>query len=331
MNAITRRTLAAIGWPRPEAARPPLPDGAAAMAPLAQVWSGQIEAATRHGGESVDALSAGFAAIESQLAQALVLAREAADSFGGGGGMAETVESARLRLQQVMAHIESAVGANHALLEKVGQAVAATRELHETAQSVDRIAQMTTLLSINARIEAARAGSAGQGFAVVADEVRKLAAQTRADSHAIQSGVERIGRVIGEAAAAAEGLRRRDADLMARCSGEVNAVIDGFGDGTRRLLDASAALAGIGEATRASVANALMQLQFQDRVGQRLAHVQASVAAFAGTLADEGWPDADGVAALAAALAASYTMPEEGRLHRGEAEPAAGSDGLDFF
>ncbi len=335
MASLARRTLAVFGLQRPlPAAEPhdaPAADGAAALAPLARVWAGQVGAAIAHGSESVDALSSGFAAIEGQLAQALQAAEEAARSFGGEDGMAATVQAARERLQQVLSHIESAVAANHALMDSMGQAVQATRELGETAQSVERIAQMTTLLSINARIEAARAGPAGQGFAVVADEVRKLAAQAREDSQAILGRVERIGRVIGDAAGAAEGLRRRDDELIQRCRDEMCEVIDGFGTGTERLLGASAALAGIGRETRASVADALMRLQYQDRVSQRLAHVQAGVEGFAAVLEAEGWPGAEEVAALEGALLASYTMPEEGRLHRGESEPAAGGDGLDFF
>ena len=85
----------------------------------------------------------------------------------------------------------------------VSETVMEVNELSESVTNIDKIissinktANQTTLLALNASIEASRAGEAGRGFAVVAEEVAKLAKQSQESTKEI-AGI--LGNIKGKA------------------------------------------------------------------------------------------------------------------------------------
>lgn len=76
---------------------------------------------------------------------------------------------------------------------------AGAQEIEEIISIINKIADKTKLLSLNATIEASRAGELGAGFAVVASEVKELAAQTEQSTNHIAQRVQEIQGFTAEA------------------------------------------------------------------------------------------------------------------------------------
>ena len=123
-------------------------------------------------------------------------------------------------------------------------------EIRGTASIIQSVAAQTSLLAMNAAIEAAHAGEYGAGFSVVAEEIRKLADASGTSSKRISGVIKDVVGNIEEAAISGEDTRRAFLDInsevvdVADALDEISSSMDELAAGGRQILDAMTSLQG---------------------------------------------------------------------------------------
>lgn len=113
-----------------------------------------------------------------------------------------------------------------------------TRSIERILKQIRSIADQAKVLSLNALVEAASAGEAGQGFGVVANEMKELATRTEQATGEIGLQVSQI-RQTSEATSAAHRTMREQFDHLTTTAGHMRSTLDtqslGVKEITRRV------------------------------------------------------------------------------------------------
>jgi methyl-accepting chemotaxis protein len=160
--------------------------------------------------------------------------------------------------------------------EHVQSMATEVRALAPLIKVITTIAQQTSLLALNAEIEAARAGSAGRGFAVVAFEVRKLSVSSTkaaADIAAkINATCERVDRELADAQASLK--QHESSSAMSHLIADLNEMQTEFNKNGELLLEVITEVDENYAENVQRLSEALGHIQFQDVMRQRMEHVQ---------------------------------------------------------
>jgi len=103
--------------------------------------------------------------------------------------LATTSQSGLTHMEQTMRSVMEAAGSVNAKLAILNEKAVS---INQVVATITKVADQTNLLSLNAAIEAEKAGEYGRGFAVVATEIRRLADQTAVATFDIEQTVKEI-------------------------------------------------------------------------------------------------------------------------------------------
>ena len=154
----------------------------AATAREQQSTANEIAATTAQIGATSKEISATSKELVKTMNEVSQVAEETADVAGSG-------QTAIARMEATMRQIMEAAGSITAKLAVLSEK---TTNINSVVTTITKVADQTNLLSLNAAIEAEKAGEYGLGFAVVAMEIRRLADQTAVATYDIEKMVKEM-------------------------------------------------------------------------------------------------------------------------------------------
>jgi len=154
----------------------------AATAKEQQSTTNEIAATTAEIGATSKEISATSKELDKTMNEVNQVAEDTAQ-------LANSGQAAIARMESNMRQIMEASGSISA---KLGVLSEKTANVNTVVTTITKVADQTNLLSLNAAIEAEKAGEYGLGFAVVAMEIRRLADQTAVATYDIEKMVKEM-------------------------------------------------------------------------------------------------------------------------------------------
>lgn len=229
------------------------------------IWAHQIDDCINTSTNEINELVQIFSNIVNDL-YAIVNERSSSDEL--------SLAQIHDKLETVTSTLDKLVQMRTALQTEITELSSFTGKLEVMARDVGSIAEQTNLLALNAAIEAARAGEMGRGFAVVADEVRNLASRSGEISTSIISNVVSVNEQFHRMEENANKSSEIERSLIEGASQQIQDVANQH-EQTQSERDAGIERLGeLSSNITSDIENALVSMQFQDKVSRILDHVR---------------------------------------------------------
>ena len=257
--------------------------------------SSEMSATAEENSASIEEMTASMSSVAKSIGGAAVTVGEVETAVSALAGYARRFHDETRDLMNLSGIAEErAARSDHAIseiTEAMNTITGGIQRITEILAMIDEISERTNLLSLNASIEAARAGDAGRGFAVVASEISRLAETTANHTRSIKEVAGEVSEFtdrssrniqasVGEFRRISEGVREIGVkvagmqgftDEQTRNVSLVSASVHGLGDRFREIEAASteqkSTTGEIMNATQAVTESATTLTESADRLG----------------------------------------------------------------
>ena len=205
--------------------------------------------------------------VDKSLEQMDVAARQSAQTVSKANEALIKTETGEANARETLSYLEDVLKQIVENAEPVYRLSNKVEKIKMVMSVMDEVSQKTDLLSLNASIEATRAGEMGKGFALVANEIRSMAENSKHSSNEIRRIVDDIFK---DNEAVIDSLRKSE-DNITKGRRIIHGIVGTFGEMLSGVKEIATEIKEVGDVTRKQVKEMrglLTQFQELSRLAQ---------------------------------------------------------------
>lgn len=240
---------------------------------LLPVLRAQIREAARHVEAAVSSICGNFQNIADRSREAVAKAAEMLGSGQTGGSVEESIETSRATISLLLQRLDHAGQISSLAIVRMEEIEKTVQGMESLLEEVQKISFASKIVALNAKIEAVHVGALGAGFEVVAEEISRQAERTTGLTEGIANRIQETRNCVHSAAGKLKEFMAEELAQSEDSRNAAHAALQVLFTSHQNACDSVALMTSENGRLRDEISQAIVNLQFQDRFGQRVAHV----------------------------------------------------------
>jgi len=210
------------------------------------------------------------ATIQARQAMELLEGTQGAASDGVPQSLKDFIQVSDERLNKMADEVVRVADLSVNMVRELDGVQSRTQAIDGFLLDVEKLADQTSLLALNADIEAARVGEHGRGFSVVAQEVRRLSKRSHEFSDRIRVHLKEVRTGLSKTYGDMRTLSAADMEHALMIKDDVISLTRSLEGKNREVAETVSRINEISKEIAQDVQNVVVSLQFQDITSQKL-------------------------------------------------------------
>lgn len=305
---------------------------ARAHTPIIPVLSRQLRDTSDEMCSEVGRICEQFQAMAGQARESVAVVSELVGGQASEQNVGNVIQDCRVTMTSLIDRIEAGGTLYRQAISQMETVGASVKKIFSILEEVDKTSLGNKLVALNAKIEAVHLGDRGARFEVVAEQISQQAARSNELTEEVSSILRSLTSTMATATTELKRLAEIDRHEAENSRLAVEGALQSLEAASSKMESALDKAGGTSGKLVESINTAIIGLQFQDRLSQRIGHVVDSLDAMSRALSEAAEMAAGGASdhraedaraqEVRATLLTSYTMESERAAHASRASEA---------